>query len=1203
LAALDVALTGTLSDDQAVEGRWKVALDGGPSVKGTLAAQSVPALPQAWQSLLEDGLQCDTEVARVDSGAWKITAFEARMAAGKLSASGVLDPTSKRIEGTLKGALIDAAKLAPLLPVSMEGAATIDAKVEGSGEGIQAVLDISAEQVVVDQTRLASAAFRFKLESGWLDDPLAKLRIDGGGDALGLQPGTFEPQDVHLALDVAREAGEPLQIRQAVVTSPWGEMGARGAVELEGRMGDISATVDVPTLGPILALGGLTGVGAVHGDLCLQSRAPWPTAEGEAHLVASELAGLPAGMAELFGGEATFDASGAWAGDKMTLNQFDLRSTNVSVTGQGGFEPESRRVRADVRGAVADVSALTELVGQPLGGSATFGGELQGTLDALAATVHLYAEGPRVAEASLEHLVLTADVTGLPVAPAGKLQLSGTRGDGEIAVLATLASLDERVELKELAVNAGPNQIHGAGNFHIAATTGTADLTLDMPDLAYVGRLMDMPLDGTATGEVHVAVQDGLGSITGNLSGEKITTPYGAVAEATLNADLRGPENLFVSALHVDVRDASLGESRIQQLAMAAQGNLADGIAVRGDVAGLLTGGIALEVALGGTLSENATRFGLDCLEGKLGAFPFALESPATVAWHAGEAMVALDGLTIGEGRFFADGNYGPGAIDMTARWENMPLALAELVRDMPVAGWSDGEAHVTGTAALPRVHLVAKAREVRALGMADDTPALDTELEAALADGTLAARARAEVPEALTLTADASMPASWSIQPFAFDLPTEQAIQGSVQLDSDLGATVKPFQLEQHQLAGTANANLALGGTLAAPTLNGRVTVSEGAYTNTVTGTALKDMEVFVTASGRRAVIERLSAAAPSAGGLEGGGEVAFPAGGPIAYAIDTKLHDFRMADRDDFTGMLNGEVRVEGTAEDASVTGTLELGPAAIRMPGQLPPSQLRPVDIEMAGAAPETEEDAQPGFASRVKLDLYVSSPGHVVITGPVLKTEWRSKLHVVGTAADPRIDGSLGVVRGNLDFLGRRFDLAESTITFDKSRPPDPFLDIKATSVANDITALLNLNGTMDNLEITLNSDPSFPEDEVLARVLFGKSLADITPVQALQLVRVADMLRAGGSGRSVFAGDVRSPRLDHFEVKPGGASGETAVVVGQYVTDKIYVEVEQGSGRGASKGQVEAQISPQFSVRGTVDSTGGNGAGIFWKRNY
>ena len=186
---------------------------------------------------------------------------------------------------------------------------------------------------------------------------------------------------------------------------------------------------------------------------------------------------------------------------------------------------------------------------------------------------------------------------------------------------------------------------------------------------------------------------------------------------------------------------------------------------------------------------------------------------------------------------------------------------------------------------------------------------------------------------------------------------------------------------------------------------------------------------------------------------------------------------------------------------------------------------------------------------------------------------------------------------------MDFLGRRFDLAESTITFSKSESPNPFLDIRATSQANDITALLNLNGTMDSLDITLNSDPSFPEDEVLARVLFGKSLTDITPVQAIQLVRVAEMLRGGGSGRSLFAGDVRSPKLDHFDVKPGGASGETSVVIGQYLTEKIYVELEQGSGRDASKAQIEAQISPQFSLKGTAESTGGNGLGVFWKRDY
>ena len=64
-----------------------------------------------------------------------------------------------------------------------------------------------------------------------------------------------------------------------------------------------------------------------------------------------------------------------------------------------------------------------------------------------------------------------------------------------------------------------------------------------------------------------------------------------------------------------------------------------------------------------------------------------------------------------------------------------------------------------------------------------------------------------------------------------------------------------------------------------------------------------------------------------------------------------------------------------------------------------------------------------------------------------------------------------------------------------------------------------------------------------------------------------------------------------------------ALGGPPDAVGQYVTEKIYVELEQSSGRDASKAQVEAQISPHFSLKGTAESTGGNGLGIFWKRDY
>src|SRR5690606_23475382 len=108
----------------------------------------------------------------------------------------------------------------------------------------------------------------------------------------------------------------------------------------------------------------------------------------------------------------------------------------------------------------------------------------------------------------------------------------------------------------------------------------------------------------------------------------------------------------------------------------------------------------------------------------------------------------------------------------------------------------------------------------------------------------------------------------------------------------------------------------------------------------------------------------------------------------------------------------------------------------------------------------------------------------------------------------TASRPEVAGELTVYRGQLSFLGRNFDLEEGTVVLDGSYPPSPYMNLSATAQTADLTAHLLLQGTLSNLNLQLTSEPSLPQDEILARVLFGKDIDNISPVQAIELGRIA-----------------------------------------------------------------------------------------------
>ena len=75
--------------------------------------------------------------------------------------------------------------------------------------------------------------------------------------------------------------------------------------------------------------------------------------------------------------------------------------------------------------------------------------------------------------------------------------------------------------------------------------------------------------------------------------------------------------------------------------------------------------------------------------------------------------------------------------------------------------------------------------------------------------------------------------------------------------------------------------------------------------------------------------------------------------------------------------------------------------------------------------------------------------------------------------------------------------------------------DPVLDIAAEVATADITAQAVLHGPVSAPKLTLTSSPAVPQDEILARVLFGRGLGQITAGEGLQVAAAAANLAGGG----------------------------------------------------------------------------------------
>jgi translocation and assembly module TamB len=233
----------------------------------------------------------------------------------------------------------------------------------------------------------------------------------------------------------------------------------------------------------------------------------------------------------------------------------------------------------------------------------------------------------------------------------------------------------------------------------------------------------------------------------------------------------------------------------------------------------------------------------------------------------------------------------------------------------------------------------------------------------------------------------------------------------------------------------------------------------------------------------------------------------------------------------------------------------------------------------------------------------LDLSLRFPGRALLRGRGLESEWQGDLTVRGKASQPEMTGRLSLVRGRFDLLSKRFDLTRGFISFSGSTPPQPLLDMTGEARAKDLLARLHIIGPVQSLEIKLTSEPPYPADEIFAHLLFGRSLQQITPLQAVQLADALNTLR-GTDGFDLLGRTRKLLGIDELTLGETEEKEEKpSVKVGKYVSETVYLKVESGISPETGKASLEWQVTPNITVETEVGVNASAGVGVNWRWDY
>ena len=903
--------------------------------------------------------------------------------------------------------------------------------------------------------------------------------------------------------------------------------------------GDLHGTLDlrVPQLAPFAGLLGQD----VSGDANIAATVAGNTTE--ATLAMDAKVGLTGGKAAwvaLLGPRLAVQLSAAMSEDKFSVRNLALSGRTLTASASGEV---TRRQGAALKARWQVDMANLSLLSADLAGRLQASGRLNGPVNALsgdatmtsALSVRGSPSGTIGAEVRLH---------GLPGAPSGSVQVHGMFDGAPLQVDVDL----ERGAgaLRTVVRKAEWKSAHLDGDLSLGADAAArGQLRLHLGQLGDFDRLSGMMLGGSLDATAGVTSTAGTPRWQIDLDGRNL-----AVGQVTGAAHLQaaGTQRALELQLHAELPDVA---------------------------------GTALQVSTAAVLDADTRALRVTTANAQYRGQTVKLLAPAQLSFADG---LAIDLLRLGvqEASLEISGRLTP-ALDLHAALFKVKPALVNAFAPALLAeGLIEAGATLHGSLAAPTGPIRVDATDIR---FADDAatglPPANLRAKALLAGTT------AELDGRLTAGDNSSIVVTGNAP---LDLGGALALKVAGQLDLTMINPV--LEAKGLHATGAVAVDAVVAGSASAPQIGGSIKLAKGNLRDYGRGINLTDMSADIAGSEGALKINSFKATAGS-GTLTMTGSL-----GLLQPKMPVDLHitarNAQPIASNIVTANMDADLHVVGTVRQRiDVAGTLHVNQANIGIPDTLPPD-VAVLDVRRRGTAAVARKD-QPQFV--IGVDVTVTAPRQILVQGRGLDAELGGEIHVGGTTDALLVGGEFGLQRGSFTLAGTKLDFSpDSKLSFDGaglSKKIDPTLDFTAQSTSNDnTTTTLHITGVADAPRFDFSSSPALPPDEIMARLLFGTSAAQLTALQAAEIgAALASLSGVGGGGASPLSKLQKSLGLDRLTVGSGTketASGTTessgaAIAAGRYVSKRVYIEGKQST-TGSSQVQVDVDLTKHLKLQ-------------------
>ncbi|WP_176591998.1 translocation/assembly module TamB domain-containing protein [Sphingobium sp. EM0848] len=871
----------------------------------------------------------------------------------------------------------------------------------------------------------------------------------------------------------------------------------------------------------------------------------------------------------------------------------DFLGGNAVMTGHIGMTPEGRFTLAGLKGAAPNFQVHS--------GSGSYDTDGAITFDA-AATSRQY--GP---------LALT--VRGTMERPQAVLRAA--RPNVGVQLHDVVAKLHGEAAGYRLETTGGSP--YGPFFANVLIRTAKGPLTIDISKARFAGVDMHGTVQQSAAGPFTGQLAMNGSGITGTARLMAVGKAQGAQVNATAsNAKLPGEADVVIGRALLTANMVMSDQPQItadMQMANAAYGDYVvrkargriDYQGGRGRAQLVADGSTGVPFSIAMNAALRPTLYAV-ALEGKASNIPFRFAQPAIIRIEKTGYRLEPATLVLPQGRVDLAGRFGQQTA-MQARFKDFDLAIVNMATPgLGVSGKATGmlDFAQNGTAfptATTRLAISDFRRSSLTVVSDPVSMAIEGKLSSAGGDMRgLIRRGNATLGRFVATLAPPGPGASWSEQ------LQSAPLGGGIRYAGPADVLFSFAGLAGQQLTGPIAVAADFSGRLTAPRLNGIVRANALTYENETFGTRVTQMRLDGRFTNDRLDLRDFSGRAGD-GTVQASGYVGLAAESGYPMDIAVKLDRARIARSEAVTSVVSGTLNITNSpANGGLIKGDLSLPETRYRVAWQGGTDIRQLTGVRRKGEGvdlldqrlAERQATAKP---TNWKLDVRVRADNEIYVTGMGLDSEWKTNMRVTGTATDPRVVGKIEVIRGRYSFSGHQFDLEQGVITFNGPMM-NPTLAIRAETKISDVTAGIAVGGTAQQPDIAFVSTPTLPQDEILARILFGDNVANLSATQAIQLAAALNGLRGGSGGLNPMGKLQNASGVDRIGIVGGDEkSGRgTSLAVGQHISNNIYVEVITDP-KGFTATQLEISLSKTLSLLSKTGTNAGSSANLRYSKDY